>query len=266
MTILTSDGCTSASHKVLQMFSPLFSDMGTGVGPSREEDVMIVNLPDFRSATVDLFMELLLSGQIEDGNEDTKEDVVNLAKILGIELALERSINSDSSLFDQISEDISSSGGLRVRNFEEMASLSFEEQSLPGPSSMMTNIGGDNIEDPEMTPLSPLFRIVTTTEDDHDVDLQAMDRVSKYPAFQTQKLSASGSLCPAECGSEKTLERHMGKCNFRCYKCNKWIKTKQMLPQHIRDSCNLCDFCQEKFTSDDLRDRHMSDVHNRCGY
>ena len=89
MTILTSDGCTSVSHKVLQMFSPLFSDMGTGVGPSREEDVMIVNLPDFRSATVDLFMELLLSGQIEDGNEDTKEDVVHLATILGIQLKLE---------------------------------------------------------------------------------------------------------------------------------------------------------------------------------
>ena len=117
-----------------------------------------------------------------------------------------------------------------------------------------------------MTTLSPIFRIVTTTEDDHDVDLQAMDRVSKYPVFQTQMLNVSCSLCSAECDSKKKLERHMGKCHFRCYKCNKWIKTKQMLPQHIRDSCNFCDFCQEKFTSDDLRDRHMSDVHNRCGY
>ena len=204
-----------------------------------------------------------MRGQIKDGSEDTMEDVMLLAKILGIKLNLERSLDSDSSLVDQISEDISHSGRLRVRNLEEMASPTVEEQSHPGSSSMMTNIGGDNIEDPEMTPLSPLFRIVTTTEDDHDVDLQAMDRVSKYPVFQTQMLSVSCSLCSAECDSKKKLERHMGKCHFRCYKCNKWIKTKQMLLKHIRDSCN---FCQEKFSSDDIRDRHTSDVHHRCGY
>ena len=55
------------------------------------------------------------------------EDVVHLAKVLGIKLKLESSIGSDSSLVDQISEDISYSGRLRVRNLEEMASPTVEE-------------------------------------------------------------------------------------------------------------------------------------------
>ena len=266
MTILTSDGCTSVSHKVLQMFSPLFSDMGTGVGPSREEDVMIVNLPDFRSATVDLFMELLLSGQIEDGNEDTKEDVVHLAKILGIEFKLERSTNSDSSLVDRISEDTSYSGELRVRNFEEMASPTFKEQILPGPSSMISNIGGENFDDPEVIPLSPLFRNVTTTED--NVYVQVINQSSKCKE-QTKKPSKEKissrwcCVCPAVCSSEVNLKRHMRKCHIRCGICDKWIKTKEMLPNH---SCNFCELCQEKFNSEGNLDRHMSEVHFSCGY
>ena len=72
------------SLKVMQMFSPLFSELGTGVGSRREAKPMIVNLPDFHSATVDQVLELLMRGQIKDGSEDTMEDVVHLAKILGI--------------------------------------------------------------------------------------------------------------------------------------------------------------------------------------
>ena len=68
---------------------------------------MIVYLPDFHSATVEQVLELLMKGQIKDGSEDTKEEVVHLAKIFGIKLKLERSLDSDSSLVDQISEDIS---------------------------------------------------------------------------------------------------------------------------------------------------------------
>ena len=90
---------------------------------------MIVNLPDFHSATVEQVLELLMKGQIKDGSEDTKEEVVHLAKIFGIKLKLERSLDSDSSLVDQISEDISYSGRLRVRNFEDMASPTIEEQN-----------------------------------------------------------------------------------------------------------------------------------------
>ena len=52
LTILTSDGCTSMSLKVVQMFSPLFSELGMGVGSRREAEPMIVNLPDFHSAKV----------------------------------------------------------------------------------------------------------------------------------------------------------------------------------------------------------------------
>ena len=55
-------------------------------------------------------------------------------------LKFQRSLDLDSSPVDQIGEDISYTGRLRVRNFEEMASPTFEEQSLPFPSSMMTNI------------------------------------------------------------------------------------------------------------------------------
>ena len=88
---------------------------------------MIVNLPDFHSATVEQVLELLMRGQIKDGSEDTMEDVILLAKILGIKMNLERSLDSDSSLVDQISEDISYSGRLRVRNLEEMASPTVEE-------------------------------------------------------------------------------------------------------------------------------------------
>ena len=81
-----------------------------------------------------------MRGWIKDVSEDTKEDVVHLAKVLGIKLKFQRSLDLDSSPVDQIGEDISYTGRLRVRNFEEMASPTFEEQSLPGPRSMMTNI------------------------------------------------------------------------------------------------------------------------------
>ena len=72
-----------------------------------------------------------MRGQIKDGSEDTKEDIVRLAKILVIKLKLERSLASDSSLVDQISEDVSYSGRLLVRNFEEMASPTGAEPPRP---------------------------------------------------------------------------------------------------------------------------------------
>ena len=144
----------------------------------------------------------------------------------------------DSSLIDQISEDISYSGRLRVRNFEDMASPTIEEQNLPSHNSMMTNIDIDK----------PVFRNITTTEDDRDVDVQA-----KY-------------FCHEKFSSDDIRDRHMSDVHHRCGFCLKWMKEKSSLFYHINSySSNKepfnCKFCEGKFISEYRLNCHLRSEH-----
>ena len=76
----------------MQIFSPLVMDVACKMTGSVQEPLFI-SLPEFKSATVNQLMELLLRGQImefrTENIEDVKRNVIHLAESLGIMMKID---------------------------------------------------------------------------------------------------------------------------------------------------------------------------------
>ena len=78
LVFLTSDGWLTLSIKVMQIFSPLVMDVACKMASSVQE-TLFINLPEFKTSTVNQLLELLLRGQIMEFGTETIEDVKDIA-------------------------------------------------------------------------------------------------------------------------------------------------------------------------------------------